>query len=191
MSIRPELPADHDAVRRVVGDAFTSEPEVVDLVEALRASGQLRASLVAEVEGEVVGHVMLSRGWLDAEERLVDVLVLSPLAVAPAHQGRGLGGDLVGAAVATAAELGAPAIFLEGDPGYYRRLGFEAGADHGFSAPSDRIPGPAFQVVVLPGREPWMTGRLVYPEVFWALDCVGLRGDHLRTVRSALAGGGV
>jgi putative acetyltransferase len=173
--IRPEREDDHDAVRRVVADAFAGEPEVVDLVDALRRSRQLRASLVAEVDDEVVGHVMLSRGWLDAEERLVDVLVLSPLAVAPAHQGRGVGSELVAAAVTTAAGLGAPALFLEGDPGYYGRLGFEAGALHGFEAPSHRIPGPAFQVVVLPAREPWMTGRLVYAEVFWELDCVGLR----------------
>lgn len=184
--IRPERPDDHDAVRRVVAAAFVDEPEVVDLVDGLRASAQLRASLVAEVDGAVVGHVMLSRGWVDSEERLVDVLVLSPLAVSPEHQGRGLGGELVTAAVATATELGAPAVFLEGDPGYYRRLGFEPGADHGFQTPSDRIPGPAFQVVLLPAHEPGQTGRLVYPEVFWALDCVGLRGEHLAGVRAAL-----
>ena len=45
--------------------------------------------------------------------------------------------------------------------------------------PSNRIPDAAFQVVVLPGHEPWMTGALVYCDPFWALDCVGLRDPEL------------
>ena len=68
-----------------------------------------------------------------------------------------------------------PVVFLEGDPAYYRRLGFVAGADHGFRRPSLRIPGPAFQVVLLPAYEPWMTGTHVYAEAFWRHDAVGLR----------------
>lgn len=149
------------------------------LVEHLDETGSTRASLVAEVEGRVVGHVQLNRSWVDARKALVEVLVLSPLSVDPGHQGRGLGAALLAAAVAEAERLGAPAVFLEGDPGYYSTRGWSAAGQHGFTKPSARIPDPAFQVTLLPAYESWMTGALVYCEPFWALDCVGLRDPLL------------
>lgn len=161
---------------QVVEAAFGDEGEkVARLVQALDAAGSTRASLVAESDGDVVGHVQLSHSWIDAPQALVEVLVLSPLSVAPAHQGRGIGTALVRAAVAEAERLGVPAVFLEGDPGFYGARGWEPGSVHGFTRPSVRIPEVAFQVVVFPSREEWMTGALVYCEPFWALDCVGLR----------------
>ena len=53
--------------------------------------------------------------------------------------------------------------------------GGDAGGGHGFRKPSLRIPDAAFQVMVLPAYEPWMTGTLVYSATFWEYDCVGLR----------------
>jgi putative acetyltransferase len=179
-SVRPAESQDLVAVLRVVEAAFGDEgPTVARLVEALDASGHTRASLVAEVDGEVVGHVQLSRSWVDARQALVEVLVLSPLSVAPAHQGRGVGTALVEAAVTEAERLGVPAVFLEGSPDYYGARGWEPGSAHGFARPSVRVPEPAFQVVVLPSHEDWMTGALVYCEPFWLLDCVGLRDPRL------------
>lgn len=159
-------------------------PLVARLVGLLDASGSTRASLVAVVEGpggerDVVGHVQLSRSWVDARQALVDALVLSPLSVAPEHQGQGVGTALLAAAVAQAEALRAPAVFLEGDPGFYSARGWRAGGELGFTKPSARIPDLAFQVVLLPAYEPWMTGALVYCEPFWALDCVGLRDPLL------------
>jgi putative acetyltransferase len=175
VTIREQGPAELAAVRDVIVKAF-GEVEVADLAEALQdRGGPAGASYVAEVDGELVGHVQLSWSWLDAPARLVDVLVLSPLSVVPEHQGEGIGGQLVRHAIAGAGQLGAPLLFLEGDPRYYGRFGFRAGGDHGFTPPSVRIPAPGFQVVVLDAYEPWMTGALAYAEAFWAHDCVGLR----------------
>jgi putative acetyltransferase len=183
MRIRPATQADRPAVRAVVTRAFGEEgPSVATLVDALRASGHVGAELVAEVEGEVTGHVMLSRSWVDAREALVEVLVLSPLSVAPEHHGRGQGTELLEAAVATARRLGAPALFLEGDPRFYSARGFEPATPRGFVRPSPRIPAPAFQVVVLDLHEQWMTGPLVYCDPFWSLDCVGLRDPLLSEI---------
>lgn len=189
--IRPATDADAAAIRRVTTRAFNHDPEVADLVDGL-AAGAARISLVAveggAVEGgAVVGHVMLSHAWVDAEPSLVDVLVLSPLSVEPDRQRRGIGGELVHAALAAAESLGAPAVFLEGSWVYYSRFGFEPGRARGFVRPSVRIPEPAFQVVVLPAWQPWMTGALVYPEAFWQHDAVGLRGEQLRRVQAAAA----
>ena len=181
VTIRPEQPADHPVVRSVVTAAFGDEGAVVaDLVDALVASGHALVSLVAEVGGEVVGHVQLNRSWVDARERLVEVLVLAPLAVAPQRQGRGLGSALVAEALVRTRGRGCPAIFLEGSPDYYGARGFERADARGFSPPSNRIPAAAFQVVTTAAHEEWMTGALVYCGPFWELDCVGLRDPLLR-----------
>ncbi|WP_148613534.1 GNAT family N-acetyltransferase [Nocardioides rubriscoriae] len=184
LRIRPATTADAPAVRRVVAAAFGDDDPgarhgVADLVTALEVSGHVRSSLVAEADGQVVGYVQLNHSWLDARERLLDVLVLSPLSVTPARQGEGIGTALVGAAIADADTIGAPALFLEGSPRYYGARGFTRAVDLGFGRPSTRIPDPAFQVRLLATHEPWMTGRLVYAEPFWALDCVGLRDPDL------------
>ena len=186
--VRPERPSDRKAVRRVVGTAFGDEgPTVTALLDALNATGRVVAGLVAEVDGSVVGHVQLNRSWLDTRERVVDVLVLSPLSVEPGHQGRGIGGALVAAAIAAAGGTGAPTLFLEGSPAYYGARGFRRGDELGFERPSVRIPQAAFQVAMLPAHEAWMSGRLVYCDAFWELDCVGLRDPLLAQLEEDLA----
>ncbi|MBB6626190.1 N-acetyltransferase [Nocardioides sp. KIGAM211] len=189
-SIREARPADREGVRRVVREAFDGHgDDVVAMVDALDASGATRTSLVAEADGAVVGHVQLSRSWVDARRALVEVLVLSPLGVLPSHQGSGTGTALLSAAVAAARASGAPAVFLEGSPDFYGARGWERGSALGFERPSVRIPDPAFQVVAFDAREEWMTGRLVYAEPFWALDCVGLRDPLLAELEARFAVG--
>jgi putative acetyltransferase len=176
---------DRDDVRRVVSEAFGDEgATIAALVDDLRRE-HVRAELVAEHDGAVVGHVLLSRAWVDARRALVDALVLSPLSVAPGHQRRGVGTSLVRAAIEEAGRQQAPALFLEGDPAYYASRGFEPATPRGFVRPSARIPEPAFQVVVLDAHETWMTGALVYCEPFWRHDCVGLRDPLLAEIEGA------
>lgn len=174
---RAERPGEASAVRAVVAAAFATEPVVPKLVDALRESPDWidGLSFVAELDGQIVGHILFTRSLLDAPTRLVDVLVLSPVSVAPAEQGRGIGSSLIRFGLAEVARRTEPLVFLEGSPTFYGRLGFEAGGLHGFRRPSLRIPEPAFQVYMLPAYEPWMTGTLVYSRIFWDLDCVGLR----------------
>jgi putative acetyltransferase len=175
VAVRDQESDDGAAVRRVLTDAFgVSGARVAALAEAL-FDGPARCALVAESAGEIVGSVMLSRSWLDAETELVDVLVLSPLGVATAHQGQGVGGDLVRAALSAAQSANVPLVFLEGILDYYPRFGFVRGRSLGFSPPSARIPDEAFQVATLPGWATWMTGALVYCDTFWQHDAVGLR----------------
>lgn len=186
--IRPAQPTDRDAVRRVVGSAFVEDGErVAAVVDALVAADRVELSLVAELDGAVVGHVQLNRSWLDARRALVDVLVLSPLSVEPALQGEGIGTALLAAAVGAARETGTPALFLEGSPAYYSARGFEPGSARGFLRPSVRVPEPAFQVVVFDAHEDWMTGQLVYCDAFWALDCVGLRDPLLAELEAGVS----
>ncbi|WP_345356222.1 N-acetyltransferase [Actinoallomurus liliacearum] len=178
MTLRSERPDDRPAVRDLHLRAFGDHGKVVaGLVDALRAAvaPDERLSLVAEHAGQVVGHVMFTPALLDAPRRLVDVQVLSPLAVRPDQQGRGIGSALVRHGLDVLAERSVPVVFLEGAPGYYSRFGFTAGGEQHFRKPSLRIPDAAFQAVRLPAFEPWMTGTLVYSETFWRHDAVGLR----------------
>ncbi|HSN06848.1 MAG TPA: N-acetyltransferase [Candidatus Angelobacter sp.] len=163
----------HDVVERAFGDAVVAE-----LWDAL-ARRPRSLSFVAETDGEVVGHVGLTWCWIDAPDRLVDVLVLSPLSVVPERQRSGVGRALAARAIDVADEQGSPLLFLEGDPAYYSRVGFEPAGPLGFTPPSVRIPMPGFQCVRLSAYDPSITGALVYADTFWAFDCVGLRGERL------------
>lgn len=189
--VRTEEPQDRAAVSAVIEQAFEAEApgegaRVRNVERALHAgtapADQL--GLVAAHGSEIIGQVRLTRGWVDAPERLAQAWVLSPIAVRPGHQGRGVGRVLITEAIARATRAAAdlpaadPArrahVFLEGDPGFYHRFGFVPGDQAGFTAPSVRIPPPAFQVLTV-GEAHGISGALVYPEAFWAHDCVGLR----------------
>ncbi len=165
-------------MRRLHLEVFGDHGSVVaDLVDELRQSVTTGdgLSLVAEEAVEVVGHVMFTPSLLDARRRLVDVQVLSPLAVRPDRQDLGIGSRLVNTGVQMLAERAVPVVFVEGDPRYYSRLGFRAGAEQGFRKPSLRIPDASFQAIKLGAYQPWMTGTLVYSHTFWRHDAVGLR----------------
>ncbi|GIF53218.1 putative acetyltransferase [Asanoa ferruginea] len=178
VKIREETSDDANAVHAIHAAAFGDDlvPRLVTQLRQRPATFAPRG-YVATVDGEAAGHVMLTASWLDAPKKLVDVLVLSPLGVLPQHQRRGIGTLLVARAIEEADRAGAPLLFLEGDPAYYRERGFHEATPLGFRKPSLRIPDAAFQVVKLSTYEPWMTGTLVYAEPFWALDCVGLREE--------------
>lgn len=175
--VRAETLEDAAHIRALHARAFDDGGKVPLLVDALRAAiAPLKPlSFVAAVDGEIVGHVMLTASRLDAPSRLLDIYVLSPLGVSPAFQRQGIGSELIRHALAAAERERIPLVFLEGSPRYYGKRGFERATDLGFRSPSLRIPEPAFQVARLSSYEPWMTGTLVYSDIFWALDCVGLR----------------
>jgi putative acetyltransferase len=177
MAIRPEQPRDREAVAAVHRRGFGGDHgnTVARLVDSLRRDDPAATSLVSEEDGEVVGHVMFSRALVDAPRRLVAVRTLSPLAVEPRWQRRGVGSGLVRAGLRQLDERGVPLVFLEGDPRYYSRLGFTVAVENGFRKPSLRMTDGGFQVVRLSAYEPWMTGTFVYSNTFWDHDCVGLR----------------
>ena len=179
MVLRLERGSDRPGVRDVITQAFGPHSAVVaDLVDSLRRSDAWEGqSFVAEDRGELVGQVLFTRSLLDAPRRLVDVQVLSPLAVVPARQRLGIGSRLVRHGLDALVARGDPLVFLEGAPGYYGRFGFERASERGFRSPSLRVPDAAFQVLCLPAHEAWMTGTLVYADPFWRHDCVGRR-DH-------------
>ena len=105
IAIRPEAAGDHDDIRQVVAAAFGS-PVEAELVDRIRASSEYIAemALVAEVDGDIVGHVMVSNTALRGDESDRQICMLSPLAVRPDRQKVGIGCALVKAALAVADE---------------------------------------------------------------------------------------
>lgn len=166
--IRPETPADSVAIAQVVEHAFASVNEA-RLVDAIRVSENFVAgwSLVAVEEGRVVGHVMVSYVTLDDGATRRNVPMLSPLAVDPEWQRRGVGGELVRAVAARVDAAGEPLIVLEGSPFYYGRLGFEFAVPLGITIDLPAwAPPEAAQVMKLRNYDPAVRGHVVYPPAF-------------------------
>ena len=173
--IRPEAEPDYAEIRRVVAAAFGQDLEAV-LVERIRSSPTYVAelALVAELEGAVVGHVMVSMATLRTDDGDRPIAMLSPLAVDPPVQGSGIGGALVRAVTGRAEQRGETFVVLEGSPVYYGRLGFRPAADFGVQLPVPSwAPPEAGQLLPLRGFDPddsSLRGHVIYPPPFDGLE---------------------
>lgn len=124
--IRPETGADHDAIEAVTVAAFLNAPHTDHneqlIVRALRQAGALSLSLVAELGGQVVGHLCFSPVTIsDGSERWYG---LGPISVSPELHGKGIGSHLVEAGLAELKRKGTAGCVVLGDPGFYGRFGF-------------------------------------------------------------------
>lgn len=127
ITIRYERPDDIPAIHTIQAAAF-GQPQEANLVDAIRASGNSRISLVAERKGEVVGHILFSPVTL---EGTTGGLGLAPIGVRPDLQNAGIGGALIREGLAQCRSLGAPFVVVLGEPKYYSRFGFERARNHG------------------------------------------------------------
>jgi len=126
MIIRKEMKHDVEVISEVTKAAFQNHPHSNNteqfIVNALRAAAALTISLVAEVGGNVVGHMAFSpvsisdgsRGWYG----------IGPVSVLPEFQRRGIGKSLIREGLSVLKASGAKGCVLVGDPQYYERFGF-------------------------------------------------------------------
>src|SRR5205085_1800971 len=128
MIIREEKLHDRTAIHDVVRTAFGRAAEAV-LVDQLRADGDSVVSLVAVDHIEIIGHVMLS-----TMKAPFKALGLAPVSVRPNRQRAGVGSSLVREALAQAQQGGWDAVFVLGDPKFYRRFGFDPELASGFAS---------------------------------------------------------
>jgi putative acetyltransferase len=144
-------------------DAFPTSAEA-DLVETLTREGDAIISLVAERQGGIVGHVLLSRMRVSGDGRELRALGLGPAGVLPGFQGGGIGSALIEAALGIARATGEEILFLLGEPEYYARFGFSAAAAAPFDSP---YAGPYFMALALrPGVHLPATGMAAYARAF-------------------------
>ena len=168
MTIRPERSADVAAVRTVNERAF-GQPDEAALVDAVRARGERRISLVAVNGGRLVGHILFTPVTIRGPDRVHEAVGLAPLAVDPGHQRRGIGSRLVARGLDRCRESGYRIAVVLGHPSYYPRFGFVPARRHGIRFALD-VPGDAFMVTELvPGALDGCTGVAHYAPEFMSL----------------------
>lgn len=165
--LRPAEPGDAAGIRAVHLAAFPTAAEA-DLVAALDRDGDAVVSLVGGVQGQIVGHVLLSRMHVSGGGRIYRALGLAPVAVLPGFQGAGIGKKLIEGALAIARATGEELVFVLGEPDYYRRFGFAADTAAPFSSP---YAGPYFMALALKaGLDLPARGEAAYAPAFAALE---------------------
>ncbi|GAB3395322.1 GNAT family N-acetyltransferase [Azotobacter armeniacus] len=162
IKIRSEVPSDVAVIESVTAAAFLNAPHTNHteqyIINALRKAGQLSISLVAESNGDIVGHVAVSPvsisdgsdGWYG----------LGPISIAPEHQGQGVGTQLMGQALVELRRLGAAGCVVLGEPKYYCHFGFKA--EPALVLPD--VPPEYFQAIAFDGAVP--AGTVAYHEAF-------------------------
>jgi len=161
MIIREEELHDRAAIYDVVRAAFGRTAEAV-LVDQLRADGDSVISLVAADRAVIVGHVMLSE-----MKAPFKALGLAPVSVRPDCQRSGIGSSLVREALKQAWQGSWDAVFVLGDPGFYRRFGFDPESASGFTSP---YAGPHLMVLSMKNDLPARVGRVDYAPAFATLE---------------------
>ena len=164
MVIRAERPSDRDAVFHVNARAFETDAEA-RLVDMLRERDAAAGSLVAEVDGAIVGHILFSP--VTAGDR--EFVALAPMAVLPEHQRSGVGSALVRAGIDACRARGDAAIFVLGHAEYYPRFGFVPAGPKGLHYVSEEF-DPHFFVLEL--REGALDGVQGLVEFHPAFDSV-------------------
>ena len=127
MIIRKETTSDIEAISQVTIAAFRTLPISNQteqfIIKALRAAGALTLSLVAEIDGRVVGHVAFSHVIISDGAK--DWYGLGPVSVLPEYQKQGIGKSLINQGLSLLKKIGGQGCALVGDPNYYKRFGFK------------------------------------------------------------------
>jgi putative acetyltransferase len=162
--VRAENNHDREIVRAINLSAFETASEA-DLVDALRNQAEPILSLVGEVNGEVVGHIMFSPVTLSGYPNL-KIMGLAPMAVSPAMQNKGIGSALIPAGLDQCKKLGFVAVVVLGHPDYYPRFGFSPASRFDIDSEYE-VPEEVFMAMeLLPEGLSGMTGRVSYHPTF-------------------------
>lgn len=161
-TIRNEEPSDLPAIEALITAAFFDAEHASGteqyIVDSLREADALSASLVAEEDGVIIGHVVVSPVVIS--DGSGDWYGLGPIAVAPDRQRQGIGSRLMDKAIATLRDQGAAGCVVLGDPAYYARFGFRR--EPALLLPG--VPPEYFQAVCFRGAVP--SGIVAYHEAF-------------------------
>jgi putative acetyltransferase len=167
ITIRPEATSDYCAIKKVNDLAF-GQPNEGLLVEKLRQNPDFIAalSLVAEKDGNLIGHILFFPIKVIGPAASYDALALAPMAVLPDFQKQGIGGQLIGKGLETAKALGFRSVIVVGHPEYYPRFGFVPASSWGLQAPF-ALPDEVFMALELvPDGLKEVSGMVAYPGEF-------------------------
>jgi putative acetyltransferase len=162
--IRAEDEKDWAAIQAVNASAFPTSGEA-RLVARLREEAEPVISLVAEEEGEIVGHIMLSPVSLSVHPHL-KIMGLGPMAVLPKYQRNGIGSALVRAGLEQSRQHRFGAVVLVGHPEFYPRFGFRPASQFQLTCEFD-VPEEAWMALELePGFLTNVNGTIRYHPAF-------------------------
>jgi len=165
--IRKETPDDFQQVARVIEMAFRQKSESA-LVEKLRHNSNYNAnlSIVAEYNGNVIGHILFFPIAIRTGETRIESLALAPLSISPEFQKMGVGGRLIQEGLRKAREIGYTSAVVLGHPGHYAKFGFVPASTWGITAPFE-VAGDAFMgIELVEGALIHAAGAVEYPEEF-------------------------
>lgn len=168
--VRTETPADYAQVREANVHAFGGRDDEANLVLRIRMSDGFipYLSLVAETDGRIVGHLLLSKAAVVNEEDSNEVIVLAPIAVLPEYQRQGIGSQLITEGLLRCKELGFGLVMLIGHPTYYPKFGFKPARPIGLELKQFEVPDDVFMVYeVLENTRRRIEGELQYPKAFF------------------------
>jgi len=166
--IRQESAADHAAIREVNRQAFDGDAEA-DLVDSLRASGDVIVSLVAVENREIVGHILFSNLAIETEHGIIPAVSLAPMAVLPKCQRQGIGSSLVRRGLEFCRERGQSIVIVVGHPEFYPRFGFSAELATPLRSPYSGAGEAWMAAELVPGALYGVTGTVRYPAAFGEL----------------------
>lgn len=165
--MRPEMPQDIPGIYEINRQAFGTTTEA-NLVDALRSRGAITLSMVALSGDRIVGHILFSLVEIISPDNSFAALGLGPIAVLPEEQRKGIGGQLIKAALQECRKAGHEVVVVLGEPDYYSRFGFKTSKPYGISYEQD-VPEECFMVLELrPGALAGRSGIVRYqPEFSW------------------------
>jgi predicted N-acetyltransferase YhbS len=173
ITIRQETPADHPQVFELIKEAFQHEPHSDQqehyLVERLRKSEAFvpELSLVAEEQGQLIGHILLTKIKVINQKKEHESLALAPVSVAPAYQKLGIGGILIRQAHENARQLGFSSVILLGHADYYPRFGYQKASNFGISLPFDVPEENCMAIELKENGLAGINGVVEYPQAFF------------------------
>ena len=165
--IREEKEKDFKNVYELVRESFKSaehcDGNEQDLVEALRKGKSFikDLSLVAEINGKIVGHILFSKGYVEDRE----VVVVAPLSVLPDYQRKGIGKALLNEGNRIAKDLGYKYSMVLGSEKYYPKFGYVPAELYGIK-PTFDVPSENFMALKLDENAEKLNGFLKYAEEF-------------------------
>ncbi len=172
MKIRQENINDHKHVFDLIEAAFTAEKysdhQEQFLVERLRKSDAFipELSLVAVIDGKIVGHILLTRLKINDGQHSFDSLALAPVSVLPKFQGNGIGGKLIIASHHKAKALGYKSIVLLGHKDYYPKFGYQRADRYNIALPYDAPKENCMVIELVKNGLAGVSGMVKYPKEF-------------------------
>lgn len=164
MLIRDEAAGDIEAIRMVHELAFETSAEA-DLVDQLRESGKATISLVADEDGEILGHILFSPVQIDPPSLGWKALGLAPVGVIPERQRQKIGKALIWQGLERCKLSGATVVVVLGNPQYYAQFGFKRAKDFGLGN-EYQVEDEFMVVELIPGILEGVEGMVRYADEF-------------------------